>query len=91
MLTFLFYWLIHQYVIHSLYARFVPPPPAIPSDTVLEVMAGYYRCPDDYLMFPDKEALLFHWQLEHPFNYEAYLQADELMRESWLASLKLQP
>lgn len=53
-------------------------------------MDGYYRCPNDYLMFPDEEALMFHWQLEHPFNYETYLQADEQVRESWLASLKIQ-
>ena len=70
--------------------QFAPPPPAIPSDIAVEVLAGSYRCPNDYLVFPDKEALLFHWQLEHPFNYEAYLQAEELVREDWLVSLKLQ-
>ncbi|MCE5223940.1 hypothetical protein LLG10_07150 [bacterium] len=91
MLTFLFYWLIHQYMLYSLQIQFIPSPPMMSSSAILEeVMDGYYRCPNDYLMFPDEEALMFHWQLEHPFNYETYLQADEQVRESWLASLKIQ-
>ena len=90
MLTFLFYWLIHQYAVYCLQAQFVTPPPAIPSNTALEVVAGSYRCSDDYLIFPDKEALLFHWQIEHPFTYEAYLKAEEPAREFWLESLKIQ-
>ena len=77
-------------MLFCLQAQFVPPLPAIPKDTVSEISAGFFRCPNDYLLFPDKEALLFHWQLEHPFNYEAYLQTEELAREAWLASLKLQ-
>jgi len=91
MLTFLFYWLIHQYVLYCLHTQFVPPSPIIPSDTVVEVMAGSYRCPNDYLLFPDEEALLIHWQIEHPFVYKAYQQTEESVREAWLASLKVQP
>lgn len=77
-------------MLYSLQIQFIPSPPLIPSISSFEVTDGYYRCPNDYLMFPDEEALIFHWQVEHPFSYETYLQADEQVRESWLASLKTQ-
>lgn len=89
MLSFLLYWLIHQYVLYTLHQPFLPaqtnPVPVPVSETII----GYYRCPNDYQIFPDEEALLIHWQIDHPFQYGDKL-SEISFQQDWLETLKIQ-
>lgn len=48
-----------------------------------------YQCPEDYLKFPDDEALLFHCRCDHPYLAESVSGLENQKQKDWIDQFRI--